>query len=142
MGAAWWWGWLLSAAGLTVLWLAGNRRRFAWALGVAIQGLWATYAITTDQPGFLVSVAAYGTVYARNWWRWRPPTDNQQPPRPCRCDPHQATCPTGAAEQPHTMVGPAGDVFYPDSPDDARWLAREHDAAPLHPNRFPDGWLP
>lgn len=42
-----------------------------------------------------------------------------------------------AVEQPHAMVNEDGDVFYPDSAEDAAWFAREHAARPLNPNAFP-----
>lgn len=42
--------------------------------------------------------------------------------------------PAVAATQPHAMVNDAGDVFYPDSPEDAAWFAAEHNARPLHPD--------
>lgn len=69
--AAWWWSWLLAAVGLVGLWLAGSKHRAGWAVGVAAQVLWITYALVSAQYGFLASAAAYGFVYARNWWRWR-----------------------------------------------------------------------
>lgn len=34
---------------------------------------------------------------------------------------------------PNAMVNDAGDVFYPDSAEDADWFAWEHDARPLNP---------
>jgi hypothetical protein len=37
----------------------------------------------------------------------------------------------------HAMVNKQGDVFYPDSEDDARWYAKGHDARPLNVNAFP-----
>lgn len=68
---AWWWSWLLTAVGVTGLWLAGSRRSIGWAVGLGAQGLWVAYAISTRQWGFLVSAFAYGTVYGRNLARWR-----------------------------------------------------------------------
>jgi hypothetical protein len=35
------------------------------------------------------------------------------------------------------MANDVGDVFYPDSEDDALWFADQHDARPLNPSRFP-----
>jgi hypothetical protein len=37
-----------------------------------------------------------------------------------------------AATQPHVMVNDDGDVFYPDSPEDAAYFAEHHAARPLH----------
>lgn len=38
-----------------------------------------------------------------------------------------------AATQPHAMVNDAGDVFYPDGPEDAAEFAAEHGARFLNP---------
>jgi hypothetical protein len=42
-----------------------------------------------------------------------------------------------ARSQPHAMVNDQGDVFYPDSEEDARWFAEEHGAWPLDAAAFP-----
>lgn len=69
--AAWWWSWLLTAAGVSGLLLAGSRRKVGWAVGLGAQALWIAYALVSEQYGFLASALAYGSVYARNWLRWR-----------------------------------------------------------------------
>jgi hypothetical protein len=63
-----WWSWLLTAVGVTGLWLAGRPRTrgIGWSVGLAAQVLWVAYATASRQWGFYVSAAAYGTVYARN----------------------------------------------------------------------------
>lgn len=66
-----WWSWILTAVGVTGLYYAGKRRALGWAIGLGAQGLWLAYAIVTRQWGFLASCACYGTVYARNFTRWR-----------------------------------------------------------------------
>jgi hypothetical protein len=68
---SWWWSWLLSAIGLTGLWLAGNRRTLGWQIGLAVQALWITYAIATRQWGFIAASIGYATVNARNLIKWR-----------------------------------------------------------------------
>lgn len=65
-----WWSWLLTAVGVTGLLVAGSQRKLGWAIGLGAQVLWLSYAIATDQWGFIVSAFAYGSVYARNWLRW------------------------------------------------------------------------
>lgn len=67
----WWWSWLLTVIGVTGLWFAGSHKSFGWALGIAAQVLWITYALTTHQWGFIASALAYGTVYVRNLRAWR-----------------------------------------------------------------------
>lgn len=81
---AWWWSYLLTAVGVTGLVLSGSKRTVGWAIGLGAQVLWLAYALATSQYGFLLSAFAYGTVYARNWWRWRNEERQQQlqlPPR-------------------------------------------------------------
>lgn len=68
--AAWWWSWLLTAVGVTGLWFAGRKSRWGWAIGLAAQVLWITYAVVSAQLGFVVSALAYGAVNARNLWLW------------------------------------------------------------------------
>lgn len=65
------WSWALTAVGVTGLFFAGRNNKLGWAIGLGAQVLWLAYAIATRQWGFIVSVFAYGGVYARNWWRWR-----------------------------------------------------------------------
>lgn len=64
------WSWLLTAVGVTGLLIAGSKKRAGWAIGLGAQGLWIAYALATKQYGFLVSAAAYGSVYVRNWRKW------------------------------------------------------------------------
>lgn len=66
-----WWSWMLTAIGVTGLFFAGSSRKLGWAIGLGAQVLWIAYAIATHQWGFIASALAYGTVYARNWLRWR-----------------------------------------------------------------------
>lgn len=67
----WWWSWLLTGVGVTALWLAGSKKRLGWAIGLSGQALWLTYALVTEQYGFVFGALAYGSVYARNFLRWR-----------------------------------------------------------------------
>lgn len=65
------WSYTLAAIGILGIWLAGRRNLWGWAIGLGSQFLWIAYAFATGQYGFLVSALGYGTVYARNWLRWR-----------------------------------------------------------------------
>lgn len=49
-----------------------------------------------------------------------------------RIDSLQAT-----AQQPHAMTNDQGEVFYPDSDEDAQWFTEQHGARPLNPAIFP-----
>lgn len=64
------WSWVLTAVGVTGLYLAGKRVWWAWFVGLGAQVLWLAYALTTAQYGFVVSAFAYGWVYARNGRLW------------------------------------------------------------------------
>ena len=65
-----WWSYLLTAVGVFGLFLAGRRDRRGWMVGIGAQALWATYAVSSRQWGFLVSAAAYGWVYSKNARAW------------------------------------------------------------------------
>ena len=65
------WSWILTAVGVTGLWLAGRHSPWGWAVGIGAQVLWLAYALSTRQWGFLVSCGAYGWVYVRNFRQWR-----------------------------------------------------------------------
>jgi hypothetical protein len=65
------WSWILTAVGVTGLYLAGRRSWIGWAVGFGAQWIWIAYALATRQWGFLVSAFAYGAVYAKNLMAWR-----------------------------------------------------------------------
>lgn len=67
------WSWVLTAVGVTGLYFAGQKKPWAWLIGLGAQVLWLAYAIATEQWGFIVSAAAYGWVYARNARLWMRP---------------------------------------------------------------------
>lgn len=62
----------LSIWGCIVFYLAGEKKRVAWALGVVGQLFWLSYAIWLSQWGLLIGCGLYGASYIRNWIRWRP----------------------------------------------------------------------
>lgn len=64
------WSWGLALVGIAGLVLAGNKKKSGWALGIATQALWMTYAIVTGQYGFILGALAYTYVYARNYMKW------------------------------------------------------------------------
>ena len=65
------WSVTLAAIGILGIYLAGNKSRWGWAVGVGAQLLWIVFAIVTAQYGFILSALAYGWVYGRNYLRWR-----------------------------------------------------------------------
>ncbi len=61
------WSYILAAVGILGIYLAGDKKRIGWAVGVGAQVLWIAYALSTQQYGFLVTAFAYGWVYLRAW---------------------------------------------------------------------------
>lgn len=68
------WSYALTLIGAVGLLLAGRMNRAGWAIGFSAQGLWAAYAVTTHQYGFLISAFIYSFVYGRNFWAWNQAT--------------------------------------------------------------------
>lgn len=70
------WSFVLAGIGVFGLYLAGRGNRYGWMVGIGAQVLWAVYAISTDQWGFLVSCVAYAWVYSMPLYRsWREQRD-------------------------------------------------------------------
>lgn len=65
------WSYVLTAVGVVGLLMAGRKNLWGWAVCIGSQVLWATYAITTQQWGFLIAAGAYTYVYGRNFLAWR-----------------------------------------------------------------------
>lgn len=61
---------VLAAMGCAGLLLAGRGKWYGWAIGLAVQPVWATYAIVTKGYGLLITCLMYGTVNGRNLWKW------------------------------------------------------------------------
>lgn len=64
------WSYLLTGIGVAGFILAGRRVWWCWYLNIANQVLWATYALLTEQWGFLLGVAVYTVVFTRNAVLW------------------------------------------------------------------------
>lgn len=67
----WYWSWLLTAVGVTGLWMAGSGKWWGWGIGLGAQVLWLAYAVSTQQWGFVPACGVYGFMYFRNLRRWR-----------------------------------------------------------------------
>ena len=52
--------------GLLAMWLVPKHPATGWAIGLASEGVWLLYALTTGQYGFIVGSIAYAIVYTRN----------------------------------------------------------------------------
>ena len=65
------WSISLAAVGILGIYMAGNKSPLGWAVSFGAQLLWVVFAIVTGQLGFILSAVAYGTIYGRNYLRWR-----------------------------------------------------------------------
>lgn len=62
--------WVLSAITIYMNVLAGNRHRWAWAVGLGAQALWLVWIVASTSWGLLPMNLALWIVYGRNHWRW------------------------------------------------------------------------
>lgn len=62
--------WLLSAITIYMTVLAGNKTRWAWAIGLGNQALWLVWIIAASAWGLLPMNLALWIVYGRNHWKW------------------------------------------------------------------------
>lgn len=72
------WSWVLTAAGVGGMYLAGKKNKWGWIIGICSQFLWIAFAIATSQYGFIVASILYGTVYAKNFINWQKEENNDQ----------------------------------------------------------------
>jgi hypothetical protein len=64
------WSFILTAVGLTGFILAGKKVWWAWYVNVGCQALWFTYAIVTEQYGFIIASMFYTVVFLKNAIAW------------------------------------------------------------------------
>ena len=62
---------LAEAGSLSVLFLLGKRKRWAWLLGVASQIPWAVLGYLTGAMGLYIGAFLFALVYLRGWICWR-----------------------------------------------------------------------
>lgn len=63
--------WLLSAITIYMNVLAGNKTRWAWAVGLGNQALWLVWILVSGTYGLIPMNLALWVVYARNHLKWR-----------------------------------------------------------------------
>lgn len=68
---AFWLSLIMATAGCAGLILAGKGYWQGWAIGLAVQPVWAVFAFVTKGYGLLITCIMYGTVYAKNLIKWR-----------------------------------------------------------------------
>lgn len=64
------WSWVLAFVGLVGFWLAGRKVWWCWYINIVAQILWFSYAIITQQYGFVVSAILYSIVFFQNARTW------------------------------------------------------------------------
>ena len=64
--------WLLSCITIWMTLLAGNRHRYAWAVGLVGQALWLCWIFAAKAWGLLPMNVALWVVYVRNHLKWQP----------------------------------------------------------------------
>lgn len=62
--------WVLSANTLYVMFLAGNKRKHAWLLGLIGQLLWLVWIILVQAWGLLPMNIGLWIIYGRNHFKW------------------------------------------------------------------------
>jgi hypothetical protein len=67
--------WLLSAITIWMTLLAGNKTRWAWAIGLGNQALWMTWIVASQSWGLIPMCLALIIVYARNHFKWTKPAE-------------------------------------------------------------------
>lgn len=65
-----WWSYVLTIIGVLGFWLAGKKVWWAWYVNIANQVLWFTYAVVTDQWGFIFGALFYTVVFVKNAYMW------------------------------------------------------------------------
>ena len=62
--------WLLSASTIYVAFLAGEKSKNTWAVGLLSQCLWLLWIVASETWGMLPGNIALWVVYARNHFKW------------------------------------------------------------------------
>lgn len=70
--------WLLSVITIWMTLLAGNKTRWAWAVGLGNQALWLIWIIAVGAWGLLPMNLALWVVYTRNHFKWQQPEQEKE----------------------------------------------------------------
>ena len=62
--------WFITVMTLTSMWLAGNKSKWAWILGLLNQGFWLVFIIEKEAYGMLLLAGCLVVIYTRNLYRW------------------------------------------------------------------------
>ena len=64
------WSWVLAVIGVAGIYFVGRKTIWGWLVLLFNESLWITYALITDQYGFIFSALAYAIVYIRSYIHW------------------------------------------------------------------------
>jgi hypothetical protein len=64
------WSYVLVVVGLLGFVVVGQKVWWGWYINLASQVLWFTYAIVTEQWGFLIGAIAYTLIFSINAYKW------------------------------------------------------------------------
>jgi|WetSurMetagenome_2_1015567.scaffolds.fasta_scaffold907111_1 hypothetical protein len=62
--------WVLSFTSAIMLWMMGNKNKYAPLVGIGNQVLWIVYTVVTKQYGLIPGVLIYLIVHIRNYIKW------------------------------------------------------------------------
>lgn len=62
--------WLLSAITIYTMFLAGDRKKYTWLIGLGNQALWLVWIVASAAWGLLPMNIALWIVYTRNHFKW------------------------------------------------------------------------
>jgi hypothetical protein len=64
------WSYLLAVVGITGIFFVGKKTAFGWLILFVNEILWITYALISQQYGFLLMAIAYMIVYLKSYREW------------------------------------------------------------------------
>ena len=65
------WSWGLAIIGVAGIYFFGRKTLWGWFVLLFNEVIWVTYAIVTEQYGFIVSAVAYAAVYIKSYLHWK-----------------------------------------------------------------------
>jgi len=85
--------WILSAISMVMMYMMGNKNRFAPVVGIACQILWIYYAISLKQYGLLIGTIGYLVIHIINTFKWnKEHISKLLCLNPCEKDAHNYKC--------------------------------------------------
>ena len=64
------WSWILACVGIVGTFFVGRKTIWGWIILFINECLWISYALITDQYGFIFGSLAYMTVYIKSYYSW------------------------------------------------------------------------